>query len=68
MSSGWMDKITNDDMMPRDDSCGAFYCPYTNGSECALRSNTTQPQDLCEAIECEQLRFYLKQGLRKRPS
>lgn len=41
-----------------DDPLGSFYCPYTNTSECALITKGWQPQELCEALECEQMKYF----------
>lgn len=65
MGSDWMDEVTDGDMLFLDESVGGFYCPYTNGPECALSSNSSQPQDLCEVLECEQLKYQLKRSLRR---
>ena len=58
MDSHWMDELEGEESRFEDDSLGAFYCPYTNGAECALQSKGWQPQDLCEALECDQLKLF----------
>ena len=68
MGSDWMDEVTDGDILFPDESHVGFYCPYTNGPECALGSNSSQPQDLCEILECEQLKFHLRRSMRKRPN
>lgn len=32
-----------------------FYCPYTNGPECAMVTKGWGPQELCDALQCEKL-------------
>jgi len=58
MNSHWMDELEDDESRFEDDSLGAFYCPYTNGAECALLSKEWRPQELCEALECDQLKLF----------
>ena len=54
MSSNWFDYIEDDPTLDteQDDS---FYCPYTNAAQCALLRKGLQPQELCLALECEQV-------------
>lgn len=66
MSSEWMDELTGNEYAFGGESYSGFYCPYTNGSQCALSMNKSQPRDLCEAIECDQLKFHPKKSTRRR--
>lgn len=65
MSLDWMDEFIDEDPLAGEDSTGAFYCPYTNGAECALFSKGWQPQDLCEALECDQLNLFQRRVQRR---
>lgn len=58
MSSDWMDELFGDSVSLDEDGDGGFFCPYTSGPECALTAKGWQPQELCSAIECEQLKFF----------
>lgn len=58
MNSEWMDELQGHDSLFDDDVTETFYCPYTNGPECALLSKGWQVQELCEALECEQLKLF----------
>lgn len=53
MSSNWLDDI--DDASLEKSTEDAFYCPYTNTAKCALLVKGWQPQELCLALECEQM-------------
>lgn len=55
VSSGWLDDI-NEDLLEKNTS-DAFYCPYTNSAKCALLAKGWQPQELCQALECEQMQL-----------
>lgn len=33
------------------------HCPLTNGDKCAVLANGWQPQELCHALKCEQLKL-----------
>ncbi|MCE5321841.1 hypothetical protein LLG46_00840 [bacterium] len=60
MDSYWMNELNNDDdtfLGMEDDDENEFYCPYTNGPECALMTKGWQPQEICESLECEQLKL-----------
>jgi hypothetical protein len=55
-----MNEFNNEDDMLLDfeeTSEDGFYCPYTNGPECALMIKGWQPQEICESLECEQLKL-----------
>ena len=65
MGVGWMDDFLGDDSSPGEDSLGEFYCPFTDGAECALMTKGWQPQELCEALECDQLKLF-QRGVRRR--
>jgi len=58
MESSWMDEFSNNGFLFGEDEPTDFYCPYTNGSECALLTKGWQPQELCESIECSQLKLF----------
>jgi len=66
MGSEWLDDLIGEDAISNEDPLGAFYCPYTNTSECALLIKGWQPQELCEALECEQVKL-VRQRPRRRP-
>lgn len=65
MGSDWMDEFSGADFALGDDSTDGFYCPYTNGAECALISRGWQPQELCDALECEQLKLFDRRHRRR---
>lgn len=56
MSSGWLGEMNYDDM-PGEEQSDSFYCPYTNTAQCALIQKGLQPQELCLALECEQMKL-----------
>ena len=63
--TNWLDDTSN---KPLEESTNdGFYCPYTNSQKCALLTKGWQPQELCLALECEQMQ-QMKQGrnLRRR--
>lgn len=60
MVSDWLEDLHNGKLAFSDDNCADFYCPYTNGAECALNTSKPKPRELCEAIECGQLKYYTK--------
>ena len=55
----WADDYLSDNMLD-EDKTGEFYCPYTNSAECALVTKGWQPQELCDTLECEQLKLFRK--------
>jgi flagellar motor component MotA len=60
MDSYWMSEFNNEDELSfgmEDNDENDFYCPYMNGSECALIIKGWQPQEICESLECEQLKL-----------
>jgi hypothetical protein len=57
LSEDWLNELFGSGEF-QDDTLGAFYCPYTNGAECALMTKGWQPQELCRDVECEQLKFF----------
>lgn len=57
MSYDW-DDVFSDESTMGEDLMGAFYCPYTNGAECALMTKGWQPQELCDTLECDQLKLF----------
>ena len=67
MGSEWLDELwpgeLADDELTESES--DFYCPYTNGGQCPVQTKGWQPQELCEALECEQLRL-IRQDRKKR--
>lgn len=56
MSSDWFDNFDDNGMFD-DEPTDAFYCPYTNAAECALVTKGLQPQELCQALECAQMKL-----------
>ena len=58
MASDWFDDLLGGEKELSEDPLGAFYCPYTNSSECALMTKGWQPQELCDVLECDQLRYF----------
>lgn len=54
MALEWFDSVDDEDPIEEADS---FYCPYTNAAECALLTKGWQPQELCLALECEQVKL-----------
>ena len=58
MSSEWYDELSGGGSDFADDPMDGFYCPYTNGAECVLFSKGWQPQELCDVLECEQLKRF----------
>lgn len=65
MASEWFDELLGGESDFGEDPLGAFYCPYTNTSECALLTKGWQPQELCEVLECEQLKLVHRQPKRR---
>lgn len=65
MASDWFDELLGGESEIADDPLGAFYCPYTNGSECALFTKGWQPQELCDVLECEQLKLFDRRSKRR---
>ena len=56
----WFDSIDDEDVRDQE-SEDSFYCPYTNAAQCALLTKGWQPQELCLAIECDQVKLVHKQ-------
>jgi len=52
VSSSWLDDIRD---LSQTSSGDDIYCPYTNSDKCALLKKGWQPQELCLALECEQM-------------
>lgn len=66
MSPEWLDDIVGQDFnMYQDDPFNSFYCPYTNCDRCALIEKGWQPQELCAALECEQLKYFQRRPRRR---
>jgi hypothetical protein len=65
MSSNWLDDSLGDGFTFGDEEMESFYCPYTNSSKCAVLENGWQVQELCEALECEQMKYAIRH--KKRP-
>lgn len=57
MSLEWFDSIDDDELFDEYQT-GSFYCPYSNTSQCILVTKHLQPQDLCLALECDQVKFH----------
>ncbi|MFQ3550367.1 MAG: hypothetical protein SNJ70_11525 [Armatimonadota bacterium] len=55
----WLDDLLNDDL---NDNFEDFFCPYTDGAECALLKKGWQVQELCEELDCEQLKRIQRSG------
>jgi len=66
MELGWMDDLWTEGMRFGEDALEGFYCPYTNASVCALLTKGWQPQELCRAVDCEQLRYFRPKRRRHR--
>lgn len=64
MTSNWFDDFERDPELG-DDPLDGIYCPYTNSSKCALAIKGWQPQELCDVLECEQLKFYDRRSKRR---
>lgn len=62
MSHEWADDCLNSDSMFCDETSEAFYCPYTNAAQCALVAKGWQPQEICQALECEQMKLFVRRG------
>lgn len=58
MSSDWIDDLLGGNKDIDDDASESLYCPYTNTEVCALIRNGWQPQELCEVLECSQLKLF----------
>jgi hypothetical protein len=56
VSTEWFDYIEDDTSLDTEHD-EAFYCPYTNAAQCALLTKGWQPQELCMALECEQVKL-----------
>ncbi len=66
MSSEWIDDIFGEDIDADGIDFESFYCPYTNGAQCALVTKGWQPQELCSALECDQLKVYQRSKTHRR--
>lgn len=53
--TSWFDELS--DNKPEENTAEGFYCPYTNSAKCALLTKGWQPQELCLALECEQMQI-----------
>jgi len=65
VSEDWLSELL-ESSVAKDDGTGAFYCPYTNGPQCALLTKGWQPQELCRDLECEQMKFAKRSGHKRR--
>jgi hypothetical protein len=54
----WFDSIDDEDVPEEQED--SYYCPYTNDAQCALLTKGWQPQELCLALECEQVKLVHK--------
>jgi len=52
----WFDSVDDEEVLDGQME-EAYYCPYTNAAECALLAKGWQPQELCLALECEQMKL-----------
>lgn len=66
MTSKWLDDSLTDGFQFGDEEMETFYCPYTNGSRCAVIERGWQVQELCVALECDQLKFVQQNKKRRR--
>ncbi len=66
MATKWFDDSLDDGFIMGDEEADSFYCPYTNGSKCAVAQNGWDVQELCAALECEQLKFVQQHKRRPR--
>ena len=57
MGSAWMDELWAGDDHLDDEGNDDFYCPYTSGTECPIIAKGWQPQELCDALKCNQLKL-----------
>lgn len=64
MTIEWFDDGMSGNL-PLEDDDETVYCPYTNGNTCAVVANGWEVQELCEALECAQLRFLPKARRRR---
>ena len=65
MTENWLDGLPADGFLFGDEELDSFYCPYTNGSKCAVAENGWQVQELCEALECDQIKFVQQRKKRR---
>jgi hypothetical protein len=65
MNSDWIDDLLGGSDNSGENISDSFYCPYTNTTVCALNKNGWQPQELCEVLECSQLKFFKGKKRRK---
>ena len=66
MAVEWFDDWLGEILLLEDEELDSFYCPYTNGSKCAVAVKGWQVQELCEALECDQLKFFQPTKRRRR--
>jgi hypothetical protein len=52
--TSWLDDVSDKSL---EENTTDFYCPYTNSEKCALLIKGWQPQELCLALECEQMQL-----------
>lgn len=57
MSLEWFDSIDDTDDALNGYQTDSFYCPYSNTSQCTLVTKGLQPQELCLALDCEQVKL-----------
>ena len=56
MALEWFDSIDDEDVIGEQQQ-DSYYCPYTNAAQCALLTKGWQPQELCLALECDQVKL-----------
>jgi len=56
MNSDWLNDFASDPILG-EEPLDSFYCPYTNAAKCALLTKGWQPQELCLALECDQMKL-----------
>lgn len=66
MTANWFEDSLGNEPLMADEEQDTFYCPYTNTSVCAVLQKGWQLQELCEALECEQMKFIQRHKRRRR--
>ena len=56
MALEWFDSIDDEELLGRDRE-DSYFCPYTDAAQCALLTKGLQPQELCHALECDQVKL-----------
>lgn len=63
----WFEEDSPGSYSFHDEEPEDLYCPYTNGPKCPVMEKGWQVQELCRALECEQLKYlhHVKRRRRK---